>query len=29
MPLPLGEGSANWCGRQDSNLHEAGIKPTA
>jgi hypothetical protein len=26
MPLPLGEGSLNWCAAQDSNLHFPAFK---
>ena len=29
MPLPLGEGSENWCAAQDSNLQHAALETAA
>jgi hypothetical protein len=29
MPLPLGEGSLNWCAAQDSNLQHATLEAAA
>ena len=29
MPLPLGEGSENWCAAQDSNLQHAALEAAA
>jgi hypothetical protein len=29
MPLPLGEGSENWCAAKDSNLQHAALEAVA